>query len=384
MKTTGARIVVATWMMRYPLGGNLSWALAYILGFHLLGHEVWLLEKAEGPDDCFDPARGVMTDDPSAGVAVVKELLDRHGLGERWCFIDWNGRSWGMERRKAEEIAATADVFIDIGAHGSWASESLGAQVRVLIDGEPGFTQLRLAAGLHPAGDHQYDAWVTVGANIGTDTALAPTAGREWIHMFHPVVVDLFDPVLPASPGAPFTTVMNWRSYPPLVIDGEEYGQKDRQFPEFATLPSMVPIGCEAAISGPAPREELVMQGWGVRSGHEMTRTFDSFRDYVRQSLGEFAVAKHGFVATRSGWFSDRSAAYLASGRPVVMQDTGFGRVLPTGEGLFAVADVDAAAAAIIEIVADPVRHARSAREIAGDLLDARILLPRMLEELGV
>lgn len=383
MSRERSRVVVATWMIRYPLGGNLSWVLGYVLGFHLLGHEVWLLERAEGPEDCFDPVRGVMTDDPSAGIATVRPLLDRFGLGDRWCFVDWRDEAWGMTYSDAAEIARSADVFIDVGAHGSWAEESSGAQVRVLIDGEPGFTQLRLDAGTHPAGAHDYDAWVTVGANIGTDAADVPSGGKDWIHMFHPVVVDLFDPVAPAPPGASFTTVMNWRSYPPLVVGGRELGQKDRQFVEFTTLPLLVPVGCEAAIAGPAPRGELVASGWHIQSGHQTTVTFEAFRDYLRSSLGEFAVAKHGFVVTRSGWFSDRSAAYLASGRPVVMQDTGFGAALPTGEGLFAVADVHDAAAAITEVVADPDRHARRAREIAADLLDARVLLSRLLDEVS-
>jgi hypothetical protein len=380
-----ARIVLGSYMVRYPMGGMMSWVLQYLVGLERLGHEVYLAEKSGYPKSCYDPVRDTMSDDPTYGIRIVDRLLSRFDLQDRWCFIDAGGGYHGLSRGKVEAMFGSADLFIDMGTHGDWLPDAERTGLKVLVDGEPAFTQMKMenrsAAGeILPDYDHYY----TTGRNIGTAKSSAPTAGKTWKWLFHPVVVDLF-PASPPDPGAPFTTVMNWQSYEPVHYRGTEYGHKDVEFLKFVDLPAMTGLPLEVALSGKKiPRDRLVNAGWRTRNAHDVTISFDSFVRYIERSRGEFSVCKGGYVATNSGWFSDRSAAYLATGRPVVMQETGFSAHLPCGEGLFAVRTAQEAAEALEGIEADFDRHARRAREIAVEYLDTGRVLGRFLEELGV
>ena len=209
--------------------------------------------------------------------------------------------------------------------------------------------------------------------------------GRRWGHTFYPVLCDEFTPAPPPS-GAAYTTVMNWQAHDTLEFGGHTYGQKDVEFERFVGLPRLAePTGASRSRSpARAFRASGCAAGWRLRDAHEITHSYDGYRDVRRRSRGEFSVAKNVFVATNSGWFSDRSAAYLASGRPVVVQDTGISGHLPCGEGLFAVADAAGAAAAIEEIERDYGRHAAAARAIALEYLAAERVLPAMLGEVGL
>ncbi len=379
-----ARIVIGSYMVRYPLGGNLSWTLQWLVGFQRLGHEVYLVEKSGWPDACYDPCRQVLSDDPSYGIATVYALLKRFGLEDRWTFVDARERYYGLSRERIESIFRSADLFLDIGSHGLWMEEAAPAGLRVLVDGEPGYTQIHMEHRLARGGElPEYDGYFTNGANIGTPASTAPTAGREWRCVFNPVVVDLFD-VRPSGADAPFTTVMNWQSHDPVLYQGVVYGQKDVEFARFVDLPRRTSSPMEIAVDGRAPKERLQDQGWRIRSAQTVTISYDSYREYLYSSRGEFGVCKNVFVATRSGWFSDRSAAYLASGRPVVLQDTGFPAALPCGQGLFAVSTVEEAAAAIEEINAAYTLHTVWARDLAREYLDARVVLTRLLRTLGL
>jgi hypothetical protein len=379
-----ARIVLGSYMVRYPLGGMMSWVLQYIVGFQRLGHDIWFVEKAGYPNSCFDPVRNVMSDDCRYGTAVLNALLSRFDLQDRWCFVDDSGEYHGVSRQRIEDVLASADVFVDMGTHGSWLEQAAGAGLRVLVDGEPGMTQMKMQ-NLLDTGETlpEYDCYYTTGRNIGTEGSSAPAAGRDWRPIFHPVVCDLF-PVTPPPPGAAFTTVMNWQSYEPVNYRGRSYGHKDLEFERFIELPARTSARFEAAISGKTlPLDRLTAHGWTTRDAHDVSISFDAFREYIATSRGEFSVCKNGYVATNSGWFSDRSAAYLASGRPVVQQETGFSAHLPCGEGLFAVRDAGDAAAAIDTIEGDYARHSKRAREIASECLDAEAVLGGFLRELG-
>lgn len=363
----------------------MSWVLQYLLGFQKLGHDLYFVEKSDYADACYNPVKNTMSDDCSYGIATVRELLGRFGLQDRWCFVDAQERYHGLSRQRVEALFQSADVFIDMGTHGAWFLEAAAAQLRVLVDGEPGFTQIKLEKRL-AAGEAvpEYDCYYTVGQNIGTAQTTAPTARKVWRSLFHPVDTDLFH-TEPSPHHAPFTTVMNWQSHPPLEFNGATYGQKDREFARFMDLPRRTESTLEVAISGRnVPTAQLFASGWRVRDAHAVTLSFDSFQEYIRASRGEFSVCKHVFVATHSGWFSDRSAAYLASGRPVVLQDTGFSVHLPCGRGLFAVRTVDEAAAALDEINSDYHRHTQWAREIGCEYLEATKVLGRFLRELGL
>lgn len=380
-----ARIVLGSYMVRYPLGGMMSWVLQYLVGFHRLGHDLYFVEKSGYPLSCYHPPSDQMTDDCTYGTAVVHDILDRYGLGDRWCYVDAKNTYHGMSQAAIESVFETADVFVDMGTHGAWMHEAAAAGTRVLIDGEPGLSQVKTQARLE-AGDAvpEYDWYFSNGRNLANGTSLAPSAGRQWRALFHPVVTDLYAPD-ECRPDAPFTTVMNWQSYGRIERDGAVYGHKDLEFAKFMTLPTRVSPPLEVAVSGrKAPLSELRAHGWQVRSGHDVTASVDSFNEYVRASRGEFSVCKNGFVALRTGWFSDRSAIYLAFGKPVILQDTGFAAHLPVGEGLFAVTALEDAVAAIDAIQTNYRKQCRRAREIAEEHLDAVKVLGRLLGDIGL
>lgn len=382
-----ARIVIGTYLVRFPLGGFLSWMLQWVAGFRSLGHEVYLVEKSGWPDSCYDPTREVMSDDCSYGTKALHNLLARFGLPDRWCFVDAEGHYHGLSRQRVRELLKTADLFVDMGMQ-EWQAEAEGAGLRVLVDGEPGFTQMRWANWLAEGEPlPQYDLYYTVGVNIGTRRSKVPTAGKSWRGIHDPVCLELFKHE-PAPAGAPFTTVMSWQAHEAIEFAGQTYGQKDVEFEKFMDLPRRTAAPMELALGGRGgeyvPMERLRRRGWRVRNALDVTVTFDAFQDYLAASRGEFGVCKNVFVATHCGCFSERSAAYLASGRPVVMQDTGFSDHLPCGKGLFAVRSAEEAAAALDEICGDYERHSRAAREVARECLDATRVLRKFLHELGI
>ena len=380
-----ARIVISSCLFRYPMGGMMSWLLQYLVGFERLGHEVWYVEKAARPNDWFDPTRDAMGDDPGYGARTVGALLARHGHGERWHLVDRAGRTHGAAPERIAAAFDGADLFIDMGGDSSWLEDAARCGARVLVDCEPGFTQMKLVSRLE-AGETlpHYDAYYTPGRNIGTERSSVPTAGLAWRPLVDPVVPELFR-VEPADPGAAFTTVMSWQSMRPRVYQGRTYGNKDVEFERFVELPRLTAVPLEVAVSGrDVPWERLASKGWRTLDANRISASFDSYASYIRGARGEFTVAKHCFVATNCAWFGDRAAVFLASGRPVVMQDTGWSEHLPCGEGLFAVRTAPEAAAALAEVERDYARHSRRARELACEFLDAGKAFPRMLAELGI
>jgi hypothetical protein len=368
-------------MVRYPLAGMVSYVIQYIAGLDALGHEVYFVEKSGYKDSCFNPVSNTMGNDCTYGFQTVKAALDRIGLADRLCYVDEEGVYHGVTRSHIEDVFRTADLFIEMGTHDAWLNEAASASKRVLFDGDPGFSQIWMAQKLE-AGESlpHYDAYFTVGSTVASKKSLAPDAGVKWNHIYHPVATSLFE-VVPSDRESPYTTVMNWESYSVVEYEGTTYGHKNIEFERFIDLPLRAPVSLEAAVAGHRiPFALLKEKGWRVRSGHEVTRTADAFVEYMQSSRGEFTVCKNGFVALRTGWFSDRSSAYLASGRPVVAQDTGFGDNLPCGDGLFAVRDIDEAIEAFRTIESDYSHHSKSARELAEEFLDAPKVMQGMLD----
>jgi hypothetical protein len=380
-----ARIVVDAYLVRCPLGGFVSWVLQYLLGFQRLGHDVYFVERSEFVNACYDPVRMESTDDCSHGVAAIARTFEQHGLRDNWCFVDVRGTHFGLSEAAIDEVLSTADFFIDLGPYGAWLERaSVGSAKTVMIDAEPGFTQMRWQIDRDERRDIlHYDAYFTIGQNVGSSDSSCPDVGLSWNHIFQPVVVDLFDVEPPPADGG-FTTIMNWQSHETFEFGGQSYGQKDLEFAHFLDLPTRVETPLEIAVSRSTEqvRARLRDHGWRVHSGQGKTLTLDAYYDHIQTSRGEFSVAKNVFVETNCGWFSDRSAVYLASGRPVVLQSCGFEEHLPCGEGLFAVRTVEEAADAIERIQADYALHSDAARQIAIEYLDASKVLRRFLTEL--
>ena len=379
-----ARIVLASWMVRYPLGGNLSWALQWLVGFQRLGHDVYFVERSGYADSCFDPVRNTMSDDCSHGLAVVSRLLERHGLGERWCYLDADGTYHGMQKEQVARLFVATDVFIDMGAHGSWRVEAEPAPLSVLVEAEPGFTQIRMERRL-AAGEpiDKYDHYFSVGQSIGTSLTTAPTGGRNWKTVLNPIVPDLFEPGHPA-PGAPFTTVMNWRAHDPIEWQGEVLGQKDVEFEKFIGLPRLTREPLEIAVTGrDVPRERLLEHGWRLRDAHETTLTMDGYLSSLQHPQGSSVL--------RSRYSSHPGQAGSATGAPHTSRAAARSCCRTRGSRHTSPA---ARGSSLCTTRRVPPRRSRRSPPTSRAIrqppapspvsADARIVLPRMLEEIGV
>jgi hypothetical protein len=288
----------------------------------------------------------------------------------------------------AENLLAHADAVLNISGSTKLAEEELKVGRLVYIGTDPVAHEVGYAKGdpeIHAIIDEHHD-FVSYGENIGTPASpVPPLPGVR--HMRQPVLLDLWEAAAPAK--EEFTTVCNWKQNGEIEFNGETYyWSKDREFLKFIDLPQRINQPLELAMGPSSLRPDvcrlLTSYGWRLTNAEPITMDPWSYRDYVRASRGEFTVAKDQNVRLRSGWFSERSACYLAAGRPVITQDTGFGTVLPTGEGLFGFNTTDEILAAFDATCSDYERHSRAAREIAAEYFRAETVLARLLEDLGL
>jgi hypothetical protein len=370
------RILVSGFLIRYPVGG-FSWHhLQYLAGLQRLGHQVTYVEHYGWPDSCYEPACDVMTADPTYGIEYLRDLLGRCGLEIPWCYLDGGGRYRGMERAALTRECRECDLYLNL-SNINWIPELEECRCRVLVDTDPVFTQI----GAHGLGGpfSRYHALFTYGENVHKPGCEMPTGGVNWMPTRQPVVLDLW-PDRPADADAPFTSVMNWSAYGEHEHAGRRYGQKDREFMAYFSIPQRVSPSMNLAVNAPGEIRRLLAEaGWCLADPRAATKTPWSYQDYIARSRAEFSVAKHGYVSTHSGWFSDRSCGYLAMGRPVILQDTGFSDFLPCGEGLLAFRNPDEATAAILQVHRDYERHARAARAIVAEYFNADRVLTDLL-----
>jgi hypothetical protein len=366
------RMVVTGWVASLPAAGFLWHPLSFALGFAQLGHEVWFLEDSGDEPWGYDPHTGQTDTECRAGVAFLARELQSVGLGERWCYRHVpTGRHDGLTAAELDEVLDAADVLVNVSLTIQMRPEYRRIPHRIGIDTDPVFTQVRMASG---------DA--LLGAVPSTHTRLftygrppLPAQAHEWIPTRQPVAHDWW-PVQPAiDAGAPFTSVTTWQAYPPVVWDGVEYAAKDRSLRQFADLASLTTARLSLAMGAGTDHSDgaafLAAHGWELTDPIAATRSTLSYQDYIAASSGEIGLAKHGYVASRSGWFSERTCLYLASGRPAVVQDTGWTDWLPSGLGLLAFSTPEEAAESIESVRDDPVAHSVAARKIAEAHFDA-------------
>jgi hypothetical protein len=374
------RIVVLGYLVRGPLGGLVWHHLQYAVGLARLGHDVTFVEDSDDhPWSCYDPERHVTDTDPTYGLRFAAPLFERVGLGDGWAYHDAHRSNWlGPAAVGAVEPCERAELVLNLGGVNPVRPWLAGAPARVLVDTDPVFTQIRhLTDGAARARAEQHTAFLSFGENVEN----LPDDGLPWRPTRQPVVLDLWD-VTPGPPAGSFTTVMQWESYPPVEHEGRPYGMKSESFAPYVDLPRRTGSRLELALGTPdAPRALLAERGWSLANPLEVARDAWDYQSYIRRSKGEFAVAKHGYVAARCGWFSERSACYLATGRPVVAQDTGFSDRLATGSGLFAFSTPEEAAAALAEVVGDYQVHCRAARSLAEQEFDSATVLAALIEE---
>jgi hypothetical protein len=379
--------MVAGAIAHHPLGGaGNAWAfLQYVLGFRQLGFDTYYVEHIESThtiDDAWQPASFAT----SANAAFFRTLIDRFGLSGQAALLEWNGTGHvGLSHAEVEQLAQDTDLFVNMSGRFHLRPVLGAVRRRLYLDLDPGFVQIwqeRYGVDMNLRG---HDVYVTVGLNLGAPDCPLPTCGIQWHTTLPPVVLDQWTTTEP--PGSSYTTVADWRGYSPVEWRGVWYGQKAEEFMRIIQLPRCVSVPLELCLAI-HPNEpdfcKLEENGWQLSAPRRHCATPDTYRDYIRGSRGEFTVVKHGYAAGHSGWFSDRSACYLAAGRPVIVQDTGIGAHVPTGTGLLTFTDLDGAAAAIARVEHDYARHAAAAAAFAREHLDSDRVLARLLELAGV
>ena len=371
--TFGARVLVAGMVAGDPHQGGATWAvLQYVLGLLRLGHDVVLVEPVEAISD--------------TTVAYFERVCTEFGLERRAALLlPGLHRTIGLPYEELRRFAATSDLLLNLS--GLLRDEALRERIAIqaYLDLDPCFTQLWHASGVD-VGLAGHTHYATVGQLVGDPSSVLPTSGIEWIHILPPVVLEHW-PVAETTIDDAFTTVGNWRSYGSIEHEGELYGQKAHSLRSLVSLPTRTSERFLLALAiHPDERRDLrdlARNRWQLVDPLEVAAEPDAYRRFIAGSRAELGVAKSGYVLSRCGWFSDRSACYLACGRPVLAQDTGFGDVLPTGLGLLSFRTVDDALTGVEEIRRDPRGHARAARAIAEEWLDSDRTLGFLMEAVG-
>lgn len=366
---SGTVLVAGSVLQRRGFGGH-AWVFAqYVRGLRSLGLRVVFID------------RGVDINHGDLGEEAVLDLL---GGPDEVAVLDRDGNSvYGLSRVALLAAARGADLLFNVMGYLDDPELLEAAKRRVFLDIDPGFGQMWRELGLADifAG---HDAFVTVGSRI-TGSGV-PTCGLEWIPILPPVFLPDW-PARPPAVGSSITAVASWRGpFGPIEFEGTTYGLRVHEFRRFLDLPVRSGHGFELALDiDPADetdRQALLANGWSLADPASVAGTPQRYREYVGASKAELMIAKHMYVATQAGWFSDRSSCYLASGRPVLAQDTGFAEALPCGDGLLSFATPDEAADAVADMDARYDDHCAAARAIAESHLSTDVVLPRLLDAL--
>jgi hypothetical protein len=376
-------IVVAGALANKPGNGGAAWTrLSWALGLKRLGCDVYFVEQIDARS-CTD-----------AALAWFKHVTGSFGLADTSAlFAEEDGHAVsvgsGLGLKELIDVAAGADLLVNISGHLTLAALKSRFRARAFIDLDPGYTQYWHAQGLAEGRLRDHHAYFTVGENIGTPECDVPVNGIAWQPIRQPVVLDEWPVREGGDDGIRFTTVASWRGpYGRVTHDGRTLGLKAHEFRKFVTLPMLTGHDFEIALDvDPADHQDvdaLRNHDWRVVNPRAVAGDPFAFRRYIQESAAECSVAQGIYVETRTGWFSDRTVRYLASGKPALVQDTGFSDTYPTGRGLVAFRTLEEAARGADLIMRDYEAHARAARAIAEQWFDSDIVLSGLLRRMGV
>lgn len=383
------RVVVLGLMGQYPFGGMAWQVLHHMLGFERLGVECFYVEDSGAPP--YSPRRQSVVETADENVRFLAETMARHGLRERWTYWDSLADTWhGFGKSRADDLVAHADAIVNVCGAAFPDPERRRGGCLVYIETDPIYEQVRMLQGDEESRRFVlgHDVHFTYGLRIGDPDCLVPAGDIAWRKTHPPVVVDLWESP-PPPVGASWRTVATYRNRgKDVVLDGRTYHwSKHPNFERVMDLPRHTEETLEIALVTAGEhdvRERFRQNGWKLEDPVAVSSDADVYRSYIQGARGELSVEKQDLSELKPGWFSDRSVCFLAAGRPCVLQDTGFGVRVPTGEGLLAWNTKEEAAEALARVTADYPRHAQAALRIAREYFDASVLLPPILEAAGI
>jgi hypothetical protein len=379
-------IVVGGYIVAYPLGGMTWHHLNYLLGLQELGHEVWFLEDSGSYSYPYNPITWQSSADSTYGREYLERTFAQYGFPKRYCYYsEFEDAHYGLSKSGLNDLLARADLLLCVSGVTPIRPDRPRPRRTTVIDTDPVFTQLRMN---HDSEFKDYyrkfDRIATFGRLIGQSDCPLPTHGFNWIGTNQPIALRHWP--FARDVGSAFTTIGKWEHTADrhLEFNGKSYrSSKGVEWMKMIDLPRRTKWKMTLGMLS-MPKEtvqEFEGHGWSVVDAEKSTLSCQAYSQFIAQSAGEFTVAKEIYAGLPSGWFSDRSSAYLASGRPVVTQASGFDRWLPTGEGLFSYTSVEEAADSLNAIAGDYPRHAKAARDIAERYFDSKRVLPELLEK---
>jgi hypothetical protein len=376
------KIVVLGYIVRGPLGGLVWHHFQYVYGLAQMGHEVLFLEDSEEYAACYNPETNELSEDPTFGISFLKEIFEKYGLNTNWAYFDFHTNSWfGKTKNEVKEFLSNADIVLNISGVNPLREWTSKIPKRVFIDTDPVFTQVRHLTdpdALNLA--RQHNVFFTFGENFGKPNCTIPDDGLNWKATRQPVAMELWENEVPLQNGN-WTTVMQWDSYKTRQWNKQLYGMKSKSFDGFLNLPENTNEKFELALgSASAPKSKMENLGWSISDPVQITRTPQSYKDYILASKGEWSIAKHGYVISNSGWFSERSTAYLASSKPVVVQETGFSEIFNTGRGLFGFKKMEDLPDIFSEVNNNYTKHCSWAKEICSQYFNYNTVLKDLLD----
>ena len=382
-------IIVLGLLGQFPMAGIAWQLLHHVLGLQRLGFAVYYLEDTGTAP--YDPRAKSLVHDCTYSVRYIAETLHRVGMRDAWAYRDGLSGQWhGLAESRVRELCAHAVCTLNLCGASDPASLAFRPHHNlVYLETDPVLYQVRLTEN-DPAAVRflsGHDAHVTYGENLGADDCPVPLPRFAWKKTRPPVILDCW-PVTNDPHPTHFTTIATWHNRgKDLWFRGESYQwSKHHNFLSLVQLPQQTTQPLELAVEIDDVNELATVQrhGWRLTNPLAVSQDMDVYHQYIDTARGEFTVSKDAVVRTKSGWFSDRSVCFLAAGKPVVTQETGFEKYIPTGHGLFAFKNQDDICAAFETINHDYARHARAAHEIAQEYFAAEKLLRKILDEVGV
>lgn len=382
------RIIVFGILFWYPLAGVTWQFLHYLIGLRRLGYDPYYIE--DSGRWIYDPRLHDLSPDASGNIEVIAPTLEAYGFSGRWGFRGNypDGECYGMTSEQIDGLFGEADAFLNITGAQELRDEHLRCPRRIYVETDPVAAQIKVAQGdveMIRALD-LHDTHFSFGENLGAADCKVPVVRYEWQPTRQPVVVDLWDNSFDTA-SSPYTTIATWHSKGKDVTwNGETYyWSKDREFMKVIDLPRRRDVPFELAMKVEGDVTTLLDEhGWRHVDTGAISSNVDSYRSYIQRSRGEFTVAKDQNIRLRSGWFSDRSASYLAAGRPVITEETGFSNILPTGRGLFSFESMDDALAAVDSVESDYAAHCEAAKEIAAEHFSAEKVIDSLMSRAGL